>query len=266
MLSYKLNRLLRRLEKPFLSRRPLPVKIKYDCFDRPHFAFGMFHAAYLAKSLGHPALSAVEFGVAGGNGLVTMEHIASEISRYFGIRIEVYGFDMGEGQPSPIDYRDSPYIWRRGQFKMDVPKLQGRLKSARLIIGDAGSQVGMFRSFNPSPIGFVSFDMDYYSSTVGVWPLFGGDRELFLPRVFCYFDDIIGHDNEYHSRFTGELLAIDEFNSAHQSRKFAPINGLAYKRVYPAAWNHQMYVLHMFDHAAYNSFVNPMGDMQRPLL
>jgi hypothetical protein len=49
--------------------------------------------------------------------------------------------------------------------------------------------------------------------------LFSADPSRFLPRVFCYFDDTIGRHDEYLCGFTGELLAISEFNERSQHRK-----------------------------------------------
>ena len=47
-----------------------------------------------------------------------------------------------------------------------------------------------------------------------------------IPRIFCYFDDVVGNDYEVHCQFAGELLAIREFNEEHAKRKLALINGL----------------------------------------
>ena len=37
--------------------------------------------------------------------------------------------------------------------------------------------------------------------------------KFFLPSVFSYFDDIIGSEIELYNDYTGERLAINEFNS-----------------------------------------------------
>src|SRR6185503_7317687 len=52
---------------------------------RPHFGWGVLQAAQLAKSIGIPRISAIEFGVAGGNGLVSLERTAAEVEQIFGI-------------------------------------------------------------------------------------------------------------------------------------------------------------------------------------
>ena len=52
--------------------------------------------------------------------------------------------------------------------------------------------VAEFIGRRPAPVGFVSFDLDLYSSTVSALRTFEADPELILPRVLCYFDDITG--------------------------------------------------------------------------
>jgi len=46
-------------------------------------------AAVLASRLGLPELSVIEFGVAGGRGLVALEQLAAEIGPAVGVRIAV---------------------------------------------------------------------------------------------------------------------------------------------------------------------------------
>jgi hypothetical protein len=87
--------------------------------------------------------------------------------------------------------------------------------------------------------------------------------DKYLPRVFCYFDDTVGPHEELHSRFTGELLAIDEFNTGSHRRKLAPINGLRHKlKPHDDSWIEGMYALHLFDHARYTDYVYPERDRQ----
>lgn len=260
-------RLARALRRRILRLTPfLEAKIRYDAFERPQFAYGIFQAARQAKALGYKAFSAIEFGVAGGNGLIAMERIADEIGRAFDLRIEVYGFDTGQGMPPPVDYRDAPFIWQAGQFRMDVPKLIDRLKSATLVIADVEDGVRHFLSQpDVAPIGFISFDMDYYSSTVKALSLCEAGHEAFLPRALLYFDDIVGDDSELHCEFIGELLAIREFNAAHDMMKIAAIHGLGSKRHIPDHWHVKTHVLHRFDHPRYSDFAGEKPDWQMPL-
>ncbi len=48
---------------------------------RPSYLWGALHGAHLAKILDLPAVSLIEFGVAGGNGLVALDLIAQRIER-----------------------------------------------------------------------------------------------------------------------------------------------------------------------------------------
>ena len=177
----------------------------------------------------------------------------------FGIAVRVFGFDLGYGLPPPKDFRDAPYLWKRGLFQMEKDTLQKRLKHSTLIIGDVkDTVVQFFSTYSPPPIGFISFDMDYYSSTLSALQMLRTTQvERFLPRTLCYLDDIVGPDEACHSEFSGELLAINEFNSSAEDRKIAKIHGLAHKRIARCDWADQMYALHLFSHPQYNRFVDP---------
>ena len=72
-------------------------RVDFDIWDRPHYAFGVHRAAQLAKALGHEAVTVIEFGVAGGRGLLALEKLAAIMSREIGIRVDVAGFDTGVG-------------------------------------------------------------------------------------------------------------------------------------------------------------------------
>lgn len=221
--------------------------------ERRHFGHCMMHAALLAQKLGHRRIASIEFGVAGGNGLVAMEQHAEAIQAKTGVEIVVYGFDLGHGLPPPRGYRDMPYLFQPGSYTMDVAKLKARLKSARLVLGDVAETTLEFTAReNPPPIGFISFDLDYYSSTAAALKVFEADHRYLLPRVSCYFDDIVGDVDWAYNEFTGELLAIKEFNDTHDHIKIARVNGLRYfKKWIPKAWHEQIFVAHLFEHADY---------------
>jgi hypothetical protein len=233
----------------------------------PQYAYGLLQAAFLASGLSYPSVAALELGVAGGNGLLELERLAAAIGGESGLDIEVSGFDLGTGMPLPLDHRDMPYIWQRGFFTMDEPLIRSRLTSARLILGDIAGTGNEFIATSTAPVGFISFDFDYYSSTVAAMrALLDADPEHYLPRVLCYFDDTVGPHEELHSEFTGEMLAIREFNDAHPDRKIAKINGLGRKLPDETEpWVEGMYVLHIFDHPRYNDYVFPAADRQFPL-
>ena len=116
---------------------------------------------------------------------------------------------------------------------MDQDMLRKKLKGATLVIGDVEQTcASFFHAYIPPPVGFMAFDLDYYSSTRDAFRLLAGAScEQLLPRTLCYFDDIVGPDEACHIEFTGEMLAIEEFNSAAVDRKIAKINGLTHKRI-----------------------------------
>ena len=227
---------------------------------RAHYAWGVLSAAHIAKGLGVPRISVIEFGVAGGNGLVALEQIAEDVSRLYGIGIDAIGFDTGVGLPKPKDYRDLPNLYRASGFRMDEAKLRARLKHARLILGDVAETIRGFMESAPAPVGFVAIDLDLYTSTMAAFQLFEGAAALLLPRVYCYFDDILG---ETFSEFSGERLAIAEFNAAHEMRKISPIFGLRYYLQPPhtmEAWPELMFIAHLFDHELYGRYTGPLRD------
>jgi hypothetical protein len=242
------------------------TKLDFDLLLKPGYGYGTYYAGLQAKALGIEEICVIEFGVAGGYGLTALEEIASEVENKVGVRIKVYGFDMGSGMPEPQDYRDMPYIWKSGYFKMDIDLLKSRLKKAKIYLGDVKNTIDLFTKDNSTPIGFISFDLDYYSSTVEALKLLEQSNDLFLPRVFCYFDDCVGDDLELHSEFTGELLAIKEFNQKSEKRKIAKINAFQHKRIFNSGWNEKMFVLHIFDHPLQCQHVNPRKDWQMPIL
>jgi hypothetical protein len=106
-------------------------------------------------------------------------------------------------------------------------------------------------------------DLDYYSSTRLALDLFDADAAFRLPRIFCYFDDVVGDEVELYNDFTGERLAIAEFNQQHETKKLSPAYHLL-ARADREDWFPQIYVLHDFRHPRYNDFVSE-ADQQLPL-
>jgi hypothetical protein len=222
--------------------------------DRAYYAWGVVNAAALAEALKISRISVIELGVAGGNGLVALENIAERVEKLWNIQIDVYGFDTGIGLPKPTDYRDLPNLFTEGLYPMDVESLQKRLRKAKLSLGLVEDTIPEFIASRPAPVGFISFDLDLYSSTMRAFRLLEADEKLLLPRIHCYFDDIIGFT---YSEFTGELLAIAEFNASHAMRKISQIRGLTYQvasRYAHESWVEQFYIAHIFDHALYGQF------------
>jgi hypothetical protein len=241
----------------------LSTKVKYGIFDRPHYAYGVYSAADLAKRLGLGAVAVVELGVAGGKGLLAMERIAKMAGDDLGIRIHVTGFDSGQGMPAPADYRDLAHVWDKGFYAMDPAKIKAQLSpDTELILGDVGETIS---SWVPKAnIGFIAFDLDYHSSTKQAFRLFE-KTSAHLPRTYCYFDDVIWPEHACYNEYVGELCAIREFNEEHEHQKICQIHLLRHTRVHPAPWNDQMYVHHDFRHPLYGQNVTPQGEQYTQL-
>jgi hypothetical protein len=78
---------------------------------RAPYIWGVLQGVALGKVLGMDRVSVLEFGVAGGRGLLALEHIAASVEEMLKIQIDVYGFDTATGLPKPQDYRDCPNVW-----------------------------------------------------------------------------------------------------------------------------------------------------------
>lgn len=218
---------------------------------RPHYTWGVLHSAYLARVLGIDRITVIEFGVAGGNGLLALEKAAIQVESIVGVSIDVYGFDSGKGLPRPLDYRDLPNLFAKGAHRMDFDKLKVCLTKAELKLGLVEKTVPKFIAEGPAPVGFISFDLDFYSSTKGAFQLLEADYAHLMPRIHCYFDDITGFT---YSEFTGERLAISEFNQSHTMRKISPIYCLRHyvPKIYrQTLWPEQFYMAHFFEHPLY---------------
>jgi hypothetical protein len=206
---------------------------------RPEYLWGSLHGAHVARALGIGAISLIEFGVAGGSGLVDLEQVV------------VYGFDTGSGLPAPADTRDCPNLFVGGDYPMDVERLRGRLQSAHLVLGDVADTIGPFLACRPPPVAFISFDLDLYRSTAQALRLLEDDVDVLLPRVHCYFDDITGYT---YAEFNGERLAIREFNERNHLRQISPIYSLNHyvpSRCARQLWVEKMHLAHVLDHPLY---------------
>jgi hypothetical protein len=227
---------------------------------RPQYLWPVLHAAHSARALDIPVIAALEFGVAGGNGLLALERAAAAATELSGTRIEIFGFDTGTGMPKPTDPRDAPWLVEESLFAMDEQALRSRLTTAELVLGDVGQTVPEWQRSDRPPIGFVSFDLDYYTSTVEALRVLDGDPERLLPRVPCYFDDLFGYG---WTDFVGERQAIDEFNARSTERKVAKIHGLRFElppAEFQEAWHEKLYVVHVFDHPRYAELETPLDE------
>ena len=82
--------------------------------EYPQYGYGVVQATALAARLGVGALSALELGVAGGNGLVALEQLCRRHGGRSGIDLRAFGFDLVEGLPgAPRSPRLAIYLAER---------------------------------------------------------------------------------------------------------------------------------------------------------
>jgi len=264
-----MNNIIKELSKRSLSRLLISriirlfnignyeFKINFNATgSRNHYAYCIFHSAKLAHSLNLPKMSVIEFGCAQGQGLIAIEEITKKVKKIFNINIEIYGFDTGEGLPQAADYRDLEYHWKKGFYKMDKKVLEKKISISKIILGDVKITIPNFiNKYKPAPIGCIFHDLDYYSSTKNSFHIFNEDELNFLARVYNYFDDIIGTEIELYNDWTGERLAIEEFNKENNDKKFSSAYHLITSPI-QYTWYHQIQILHFFKHRDYGAFIS----------
>lgn len=229
------------------------TRLHSGAVDRPNYGLCMLNAAIEAKALGYKAVTIVEMGVAGGNGLICLCRHRAEIQKELGIEILIVGFDSGTGLPPSTDSRDLLYLWPTGSFEMDREALERRIAGqAEVIFGNVGKTVESWQPRPDAPIGAIMFDLDYYSSTMPAFGLL--EKANILPRLWCYFDDICGFPEHAYSDGIGVRAAIRDFNLSPRRRELNDHLSLAYafKSSPPEAWHQLIYVYHRLTHPQYN--------------
>ena len=233
------------LARAILKRMKTSVETRatWELSKRPAYMLGLVEAAKQAKRQGVGKISAVEFGVAGGNGLVALQEDARAVELETGVHIMVYGFDAGPGGLPEFcgDHRDHPDIWQPGDYPMDVDALRAKLSArTQLILGNVRDTVPNFFKFDIPPVGFVSFDLDLYSSTRDALRIFTTAKMLW--HVPCYFDDI---EFVFNNRWGGEFLAIEEFNQLSEGIKIDKWHGVRNGKAFPErGYFDRMFVAH----------------------
>jgi hypothetical protein len=224
-------------------------RVDWDLVVRPHHAFGVLKAADTARTCGLSEVVLAEFGVASGAGLMNLAAIASAVTAETGVSFHIHGFDTGSGMPSARDYRDHPDLYQEGDFGMDVEGLASVLPpNVQLHLGPLGETVPRFLAgLGPhAPLGFVSLDVDYWSSTTAAMRVLDGPPEAYLPLLPVYVDDVT---LDQHNSACGARLAIAEFNEGHPLRPVELHPFLEHSRVFRrASWLRQMYYAHILDH------------------
>lgn len=247
-------RLVRELAKRF-RLGSYANRLAIEAVERPFYGWCVYSAALQAKALGHRAITVVEMGVAGGNGLLALCDHADEVFRATGVSVRVFGFDAATGLPASDDPRDLPYAWPAGSFRMDVERLKKRIRNrAELRLGDVVRTLTEFRPEPSAPLGAVMFDLDLYTSTARALAIL--DAEHRIPRVWCWFDDIIGSPDNLYCERNGERAAIAEYNSAHSDAMLSPAY-CSFERSIPRYWHQQIYIDHRFAHSQYSQCLSP---------
>jgi hypothetical protein len=227
----------------------LRSKAAFDLLVRRQHAYGLLKAADEARARGLRRVTAVELGVASGTGLLNICELGARVTAETGVEFRVAGFDTGAGMPPPADYRDHPELYKEGWFPMDREALERSLPAnAELHVGPIAETMTAFVDGlgADAPLGFATLDVDFYSSAKDALRLFEGRPDAYLPFVPVYVDDL---SLATHTRFAGELLAIREFNDAHELRKLDWDWNLANTRVFKRAeWLTHMFKLHVLDH------------------
>ncbi len=174
-----------------------------------------------------------------------------------GVTIDCYGFDTGKGMPQLEGYKDLPYWFRANQYAMDESKLRSQIPEAKLVIGEIKDTIDPFiRDGNIAPIGAIMNDVDYYSSTFESFRLFDyveTKPDCFLPRLFMYFDDIIGSETEMYCEANGQLAAIAQFNKKNNNAKIHLNQNLLPNPALHYRW--QIYYAHFFNHPSYDRYI-----------
>jgi hypothetical protein len=233
-----------------LALKRLPMSLyareRWALSKRPAYLTGVLAAAQFARSEGLREMIAIEFGVAGGEGILALQEEANAVETETGVRIKVYGFDSGDGLPEMTgDYRDHPDYWKCGDFPLDEASLRRQLTSrTNLILGPVKDTVPEFiERTQDAPVGFVSFDLDLYSSTKQALRILSHPKKSILKKVPLYFDDVL--ESMVSHRFAGELLAIEEFNEQHSHVKIDVWRGIQMGRPFPEhPYLHCMYLAH----------------------
>ena len=124
---------------------------------------------------------------------------------------------------------------------LDEEKLRGMLDDKNdLILGDVADTVDEFVDKTQQyPVGFISFDLDFYSSTVHALKIISKDKRNMLTHVPLYFDDTLFWGA---SDFAGERLAITEFNAQNSPVKISKWHVLRFGRPFhERQWLDAMY-------------------------
>lgn len=226
----------------------------FDALCYTPYAVGLLVAAKYALRAQQSGFTAVEFGVAGGNGLLALSRYAALTSKLTGLEIKVVGFDAAGGLPDTEDIRDAPWHWNSGDFPCHVNLLRSKLPAGtELILGRIEETFPRWLQGPVDfPVGFMSVDVDFYSSARAICQALGKAPACSIsPMIQCYFDDYL---QPFVPRKVGEAAALHEFNLSNEQRFFDRDDWLSEGRAYAERlWLRRMHTFYSLDHPAMQS-------------
>jgi len=252
---YKVKILIIRIlgyDKPLRLALMKYLSLKFKTF-RPHYETILLESVLEAKKIGYKTVSILELGVAGGNGIIALEKYKEKIQKLTNIKINIYGFDTGEGLPDINNKFDSPFLWKKGDFKIIDKELLKKKIHSQIFYGDIKNTVDEFLSTNPENIISIFFDFDLYTSTKNFLKQIPKLEKHICPRVYCYFDDVF-NPNHLIDEHSGELLAIKEFNNENFDIKIGKSLNNSNDFKFPIGKDN-LFMLHNFNHKDYHSYI-----------
>ena len=228
--------------------------IKYGVLPRPNYALGILMAAHQAKELNYKKISIIELGCWNFEGLIDIENYINDIKKLIDIDFSVYGFELGSGHiKEETDPRNRLYELSGGDYAFKKEENIKKLKFSRLILGDVKETVPKFleeKHLDNAPLGFVIFDLGFYTSAKDALNLLKSKSKRYLPRTIIYSDN-----NYFVLENEADKLAFAEFNN-ERGKTISPIGELAEQL--SISWNKwiflgkRMFILSDLKHEKYN--------------
>ena len=110
-----------------------------------------------------------------------------------------------------------------------------------------------------APIGYIIYDLNYYTSTKHSFEILKKQDKFYLPRLINYFDD-----NSFSTDQEGELKAILEFNK-NNKKKLSQIHEFAeILSTYYSKWiflGKRFRIMNNFNHKKYMNKVSRFDDL-----
>ena len=228
--------------------------IKNGVLPRPNYALGILMAAHQAKELNYKKISIIELGCWNFEGLIDIENYINDIKKFIDIDFSVYGFELGSGHiKEETDPRNRLYELSGGDYAFKKEENIKKLKFSRLILGDVKETVPKFleeKHLDNAPLGFVIFDLGFYTSAKDALNLLKSKSKRYLPRTIIYSDN-----NYFVLENEADKLAFAEFNN-ERGKTISPIGELAEQL--SISWNKwiflgkRMFILSDLKHEKYN--------------